>query len=407
MDGNYFDNNEGLGGFESGGYDNCARHSCNANWTRQSRFSIPTNPKLLWKIEEKDALILSSNVYATFVVDRNKSVILTDCDNNVFSNHFGRLVRIDYQGNREVLFKTNRHLKSPVIGSGGLIYVCTSGDGGSTGHSLFCLFPDGNVKWEFELGHLTNGNPVLDKDGNIYVYTVFKRSGILKSIGANGLLNWEKCFESNCWYEPIVSEDGIVYIGLNSGELCAFDKKGDLLWKSEVGNAFGYSNFTIKKDGTIYVCFDTYLRALDKFGKLKWTYQPVDGNCGTSPAIAKDGSLYVILNYKRMAAIDEYGKELWRADLEGDTNLSNIVDGCEKIVAMTSMCYPLDISFVEVFTKEGEKLYSFTVEGEMVSIVISEDNLVYVLTHCFDDNYKGPMSKRPCSWKLYAIGQND
>ncbi|WP_281272287.1 hypothetical protein [Neobacillus piezotolerans] len=35
-----FDNNEGVGGFEKGAYDQEARHPVDINWTRQSRLVI-------------------------------------------------------------------------------------------------------------------------------------------------------------------------------------------------------------------------------------------------------------------------------------------------------------------------------------------------------------------------------
>ncbi len=50
-----FFNNEGVGGFEQGLYDNKAPLPTTSNWTRQSCFRIPDHPSLLWKTGRDNA----------------------------------------------------------------------------------------------------------------------------------------------------------------------------------------------------------------------------------------------------------------------------------------------------------------------------------------------------------------
>lgn len=61
MDKQYFDNNQGVGGFEVGGYDRNAIQPTDTNWTRQSRFGLPKNPKLRWSIVIPDAIWMRPN----------------------------------------------------------------------------------------------------------------------------------------------------------------------------------------------------------------------------------------------------------------------------------------------------------------------------------------------------------
>ncbi len=68
-----FNNNEGIGGFEKGLYDSCAVQPTGIHWTRQSCFSIPDKPKLLWKVGKDNAYLGGTQIGGSFVISRDKS----------------------------------------------------------------------------------------------------------------------------------------------------------------------------------------------------------------------------------------------------------------------------------------------------------------------------------------------
>ena len=144
-----FDNNEGIGGFECGGYDNHSIHPTDTNWTRLSRFEVPSNPRLLWKVSMDNAYVDESIVNGGFVIDSENTILVSDSDNNIVGDHCGRLIKINSQGQINIIFKTNMRLKSPVIGANGLIYLTTAESDNISEHKLYCLLPDGKLKWEF------------------------------------------------------------------------------------------------------------------------------------------------------------------------------------------------------------------------------------------------------------------
>lgn len=402
-----FDNNEGLGGFEEGAYDKEAYHPSDVNWTRQSRFLIPDQPKLLWKVGKDNAYIDETNVKGAFVIDRNQNAIISECDNNIVGQHYGRIIQVGLNGKIKEIFQTNMRLKSPVIGDGGFIYTTTTGSMDSTGHKLYCLFPDGDIKWEFLINNTAFSKPVIDDLGNVYIFTYGNKVGTLFSIRNNGTLNWDYKFNSVNWYEPIISKDGVIYIGLNLNQtLCAFDKNGQKLWERVLGHGLGMYPLVIKNDGTIYACLSNTLFALNLDGNIKWKYTPKEGNVVSTPAIDKEGNLYVNLSAFRLVSLNSAGKEKWETKVRGAATVPPIIGSCNKIYQQSFMQhYPQYKSWIEVYSKDGEIIWTYELNGTLVSTVLANDNLIYALSNCYNYSKKGWMNKMEVKWELNVIGK--
>lgn len=403
----HFDNNEGLGGFEKGAYDKEAHHPCDVNWTRQSGFVIPDQPKLLWKVGIDSAYVDEANVRGAFVVDRNKNVIVSDCDNNIVGQHYGRLIQVSFNGEKKEIFNTGMRLKSPVIGKDGFIYLTTTGSMDSTGHKLYCLFPDGSAKWEFLINCNAYSKPVIDDLGNVYIFTYGNKVGTLFSIRDNGTLNWDYKFNSVNWYEPVISKDGVIYVGLNVNQtLYAFDKNGQKLWERVLGQGLGSYPPVIKNDGTIYACLSNALFALNSDGSIKWKYTPKEGNTVTAPAIDKEGNLYINLSAFRLVSLSSEGEEKWQTIVKGAATVPPIIGSCNKLWQQSFMQhYPQYKSWIEVYSKEGEKIWTYELNGTIISTVLADDNLIYALSNCHTYSKKGWMDKMDVKWELHAIGK--
>jgi outer membrane protein assembly factor BamB len=401
-----FDNNEGCGGFEKGAYDKYSYHPTDANWTRQSKFLIPDRPKLLWKISTDNAYVDQTNVSGSFVVDSNKNVIVSDCDNNIIGQHFGRLIQIDSFGEKKEIFKTNMRLKSPIIGENGFLYLTTTDSMDTIGHKLFCLYPDGSLRWECLITDNAYSKPVIDESGNIYIFTYGNTIGTLYSISNNGIINWEYKFNSINWHDPIISKDGVIYIGLSLDQtLCAFSKSGQKIWERELGNGLGSYPPNISRDGTIHVCLSNVLYALNPDGSIKWKYTPAEGNVVTTPAINKKGDLYINLSALRLASLNSEGKEHWLTTVNGAVTMPPIIGKCNKLYQQSFMQrYPEYISWINVFSDNGKEKWTFELNGTIVSTVLADDNLLYILSNCHTYSKKGWKDKMDVKWELYAIG---
>lgn len=393
-----FMNSEGIGGFEQGLYDNKAAQPTGVNWTRQSCFSIPDNPKLVWKVSKDNAYLGGTQIGGSFVISKDKTVIVSESSNNIFCND-GKLLEISKDGIIKELFTYDKKFGLPVIGMEGIIYIYTIGAMASTGHKLFCLSPEGKIIWEYFTDYRIGKRPVIDKDGNIYFFTYGDRNGTLLCLTKDGNLKWKYQFNSINWCDPVITVDEIIYIGLNvTKTLCAFNKSGKLLWEKPCGLGLGTEFMNIKNDGTIYVYYDGALHALLPNGNVKWAYQPDDSIIEAAPALDKNGRLYLNRTPNLLVSLDSEGNELWSADTK-DTVLQPPIIGDDGKIMQISYIegYPLDKSWIQVFTSEGDLLWEYEIDGIIMSAYLADNNLIYVATNIY--------SKKKVRWEIHAIGE--
>jgi outer membrane protein assembly factor BamB len=276
----------------------------------------------------------------------------------------------------------------------------------SIGHKLFCLFPDGKIKWEYAINNNAKQRPVIDQEGNIYIFTYSDIKGTLLSISKEGTLNWQHQFKSINWCDPVISKEGIIYIGLNVPRtLCAFNKNGEMLWEKLIGQGLGTNFMNIKEDGTIYVCLNNALHALDSDGNIKWTYKPDSSNIIETPALARNGILYLNRTPHLMTALDSDGNELWSTDIKDYVIQAPIVGSNEKIMQVCFRREGINVkSFIKVYMPDGKKLWEYEIEGTIVSAFLADDNLIYVITNIYDKK-KWTENTMKVRWDFLAIGK--
>ena len=183
---------------------------------------------------------------------------------------------------------------SPAIGDDGTIY-CTSWSGGK----VYAIYPNnGTIKWQFSTGGQMKANPSIADDGAIYVsswddylYALYPNNGTMKwrvntylgassnpsigpdgtiyvvhndlyAVNPDGTIKWIFPLgeERYCSFAaPVISADGIIYIGSNigdgvGGELIVVNPNGTELWRSgSICNEGIVSSPAIAKDGTVYI----------------------------------------------------------------------------------------------------------------------------------------------------------
>ena len=144
------------------------------------------------------------------------------------------------------------------------------------------------LKWKFQLGKLTGGDPnsvAISSDGTIYVAGASE----IFALDANGNKIWSKSYQGT--QGPALSEDGTVYF-LSQDTIVSLDKNGNEQWKFKTNGNTGFGP-TIGPDGTIYQgSWDSYFYALNKDGTLKWKYKTA-GKVSYPASIDKNGTIYL------------------------------------------------------------------------------------------------------------------
>ena len=157
-----------------------------------------------------------------------------------------------------------------------------------TGYAAVLGPQKATLKWKFNLGSMTGGDPnsvVVSSDDTIYVAGAQE----IFALDKNGKEIWSKNYPAT--QGPTLSEDGMIYF-LSQNTIVALDKNGNEKWKFKTnGNtAFGP---TIGPDGTIYQgSWDGYFYAINKDGNLKWKYKTA-GAVSYPASIDKNGIIYL------------------------------------------------------------------------------------------------------------------
>jgi outer membrane protein assembly factor BamB len=170
---------------------------------------------------------------------------------------------------------------SPAIGTGGLIYFGTS-DG-----TLYCLRPNGTVRWKRQLHHALTTAVTIGLDGALYVGGLRQ----LDAVSAQGKPMWSFRATLPIIGAPTLSSDGsTLYTGSFDHHLYAIDAHtGKKQWTFTAMDGIDATP-TVGPDGTIYVgSYDYNFYALAPNGKPRWS-QPFDSEFLIESAATVDSS---------------------------------------------------------------------------------------------------------------------
>lgn len=133
--------------------------------------------------------------------------------------------------------------------------------------ALFCLNPDGSVKWYYDEEANADGyfgGPTIDSKGNIIFFGGVKDGGTgIISLDYLGNLNWIYEFEFEDWFDfgyividhgLVCDSNGTIYAASGWGEyLYAISSEGELLWKLRLKDYYVTAGPVIGEDGIIYL----------------------------------------------------------------------------------------------------------------------------------------------------------
>ncbi|MCX6148918.1 MAG: PQQ-binding-like beta-propeller repeat protein [Ignavibacteriales bacterium] len=154
-------------------------------------------------------------------------------------------------------FGNSRYQTTPIVDSYGNIYLVSKLDSVNSGNaSVFCIKPDGKIKWSYKLAFtavpfhfISEGT--IDKNGNYYfaLDTVY-------SFNFNGNINWK--LNIGGYYIGFLINDfeGDIYFTVDFSYPLKYykvDNKGNLMWTTELGNQFGGYSPAIGTNKNIYI----------------------------------------------------------------------------------------------------------------------------------------------------------
>lgn len=265
---------------------------------------IDNDPEILWDSSEAT---IAGTISSSLTVAPD-GIIYAVTDNQM-------LYALYPDGNLKWQFESNYCLLPPAVGEDGTVCVSAQGDGCS---ALFAVSQDdleGTKLWESNTDYIS-GSPVIADDGTIYLATDCG----LYAINPNGNEKW---FVDNIVDDeaeemftiPAIGPEGTLYVGsYNTGQIYAINhSNGSVIWASELPTDIGgITSPVVGADGTIYAAvYDgcnqkSKLYALDpENGTVNWWLELEDVDVTYSSLAIADGKLYICSDDGCLYAIKE------------------------------------------------------------------------------------------------------
>ncbi|MCX6671447.1 MAG: PQQ-binding-like beta-propeller repeat protein [Euryarchaeota archaeon] len=211
---------------------------------------------------------------------------------------------------------------STVIDSNGTIY--------SASNDLYAFYPNGTLKWAFNINGWSETCPAIDENGIIYIGTAIGDPNYFYAIYPNGTMKWRYWFggSNDIFSSPVIGPDGtIIFADSNNWDIIALYPNGTKKWSYHTGLVV-YSSPAIGPDDIVYCgSHDTYLYALyPSNGTLKWRFKTGDW-IRVSPCIGDDGTIYCVSTDGYLYAIQPDGTMKWKTWVEAGTSPTIGQDG--------------------------------------------------------------------------------
>ncbi|MBN2229007.1 MAG: PQQ-like beta-propeller repeat protein [Candidatus Thorarchaeota archaeon] len=229
--------------------------------------------------------------------------VITEDGSIYFGSHDGNFYALFPNGTEKWRASYNSpDVYSPVMDDQGLIYFLAHG-------KLHCLDQHGNEHWNFSAHSIDPMTPALSHHGEIILGT---SEGILYCVYPNGTLRWSSEVGEEIAGTISIDSNGNIYcIDRGADALLSVDSEGQLRWSYPI--VYGTHGASIGIDGTVY-CGEGYnLVALDSNGSLIWKYA-TGGTISSPPAISLNGNIFFGSQDGNVYALDQSGEEVWIFD---------------------------------------------------------------------------------------------
>ena len=247
---------------------------------------------------------------------------------------------------------------SPVIGSGGSVYV------GASNGSLYAFDTDGNLLWQTKsAGSEIQAAPAAASGQRVYVPFT---DGTISSIDHTGGFEWSFMANAGVYSAPNVGDDGVIYVGADDDSLYAIAPEGSKKWAFGTGGAVR-SSPALDEEGTIYVGSDDgKLYAISSEGTEKWSFSTGDA-IRSSPAVGPNGTIYVGSDDGALYAVSSEGLEEWSFSTGGAVRSSPGIDSDWNVYVGS-----YDGKFYAL-RPNGSKLWEYETNGAITSSPAIDD----------------------------------
>lgn len=234
---------------------------------------------------------------------------------------------------------------TPVIDKKGNLYF------GSHNGSIYCMSPEGEIKWQFVTEYKVYSSPLL-VDDKLYIgcnmstllslnlegelvwkydgYLAFAKQSKLKRLFINGFnylkydYEFKKFIKINTWTSPnLVGKDAIAFVFYGLGLVLLDKNSGAVRWQKDLGSpSFHLAGVAVTTDNgmdKIAVCGqNSGLHLFDENGKLLWNNKAFSGsNAWANPSIdPEEQCIYHSESFYNKKSVvyktDLNGKILWK-----------------------------------------------------------------------------------------------
>ena len=159
--------------------------------------------------------------------------------------------------------------------------------GDSQGVVYAVSLSDGSVMWSYSTNDEFVGGMAIDTNGNLYI-----AGEKLWSFTSSGYLRWSISLDSQAYANPVISRNGVIYIGTIGGTLYAIDSTdGSIIWTSDLGGSI-LSSCVIGDNEVIYVVSGTYLYAIKPYDGSVMDWIELENFVESNPVL-HGGYIYV------------------------------------------------------------------------------------------------------------------
>jgi hypothetical protein len=274
-------------------------------------------------------------------------------------------------------------LAMPAIApDGGVVFWCETGDG----YYVYCVNPDGSLRWRSSVGYSVYGTPSIDPDGTIYLLDY---AGVLHAIARDGRPLWQysvgpRATYWETWESPAIGPDGTIYAASNY--LYALNQDGTLKWRQGAGDS-AVNLPCIGPDGTVYAHLKpSSISAVEPSdGSVRWTCALPAGEQVSSVAVGPDGSVYCCALdvdwITRLCSVSRTGSLNWSCPFDSEGDFVS-----DPVVAQDGTIYAGTVDWFVAVSPDGREQWSTNAiwNGYDQPPNVTADGIIYVVASSWD-----------------------
>ncbi len=223
-----------------------------------------------------------------------------------------------------------------------------------TGRSPYAGPASSELAWSLGTGGHVSAQPVIGEDGTIYVGS---HDHHLYAITRDGTLRWRRDLHGPI-YSTAALADGRVYVGSDANAFFAIDaSSGEVIWHLDTGDDAD-TGIAIAPDGTLVLGAGADVLAVDPAGTVRWRFR-TGLKVFSTAAIDDDGTIYVGSQDDHLYAIAPDGRMRWRFHARDD------VDGSPSIGDDGTIYFGSDDQRVYAVRRDGTLRWSADVGGDV------------------------------------------